>query len=90
MFLFETKGDHLIADSSTALKAKAAVAWCKSASRVSSPQGLNQPQEWEYIILKQSVFDANERASFNALLSIMRQETTMLTADLYGELGLQV
>jgi len=40
--------------------------------------------------LKQSVFDANEGASFNALLPIMRQETAMLTADLYGELGLQV
>lgn len=90
MFLFETKGDHLMADSSTALKAKATVAWCKSASRVSPPKGINQPQEWEYIILKQSVFDANEGASFNALLSIMRQETAMLTANLYGELGLQV
>ncbi|MEP0914219.1 DEAD/DEAH box helicase family protein [Leptolyngbya sp. GB1-A1] len=123
MFLFETKGDHLITDSSTALKAQAAVAWCKAASTVTPPQplppsnvrvvdparplspfmktaiesalkgsaqGLRQPQEWEYLILKQSVFEANEGASFNALLPIMRQEREALVAGLYGELGLTI
>ena len=88
MFLFEAKGDHLITQSDTALKAQAAMAWCLSASRV-EPPGMNQPQKWEYIILKESVFNANEGSSFNALLSFMRQEAIALTAGLYGELGLQ-
>ncbi|MEP0781734.1 DEAD/DEAH box helicase family protein [Microcoleus sp. ZQ-A2] len=88
MFLFETKGDHLIGDPSTALKAQAAVAWCKSASTVTPP--INQPSEWEYIILKQSIFKANEGASFSALLPIMQQEREALVAGLYGELGLQL
>jgi type III restriction enzyme len=90
MFILEAKGDHLITDASTALKAQAAVAWCKSASRVPPPVSINQPQAWEYVILKQSVFNANQGASFNALLPIMRQETIMLVAGLYGELGLEV
>lgn len=90
MFILEAKGDHLITDASTALKAQAAVAWCKSASRVPPPASINQPQAWEYVILKQSVFNANQGASFNALLPIMRQETIMLVAGLYGELGLEV
>ena len=90
MFLFETKGDHLMGDSSTALKAKAAVSWCKSASRVPPAEHINQPQAWEYILLKQSVFNTNEGASFKALLPIMRQETATLVAGLVGELGLQL
>lgn len=90
MFIFETKGDHLMTDSSTALKAQAAVAWCKSASTVIPPTEFNQPQEWEYLLLKQSVFMANQGASFSALLPLMRQEVVMLVAGLYGELGLEV
>jgi len=90
MFLFETKGDHLIDDPNTALKAQAAVAWCKAASTVKSPREQPQPQEWEYIILRQSVFTANEGVSFSALLPIMRQERESLLAGLYGALGLQI
>lgn len=88
IFLFETKGDHLIDEPSTALKAQAAVAWCRSTSTV-LPQR-EQPQQWEYLILRQSVFDANEGASFSALLSIMRMERESLVAGLYGELGLKI
>jgi type III restriction enzyme len=90
MYLFETKGDHLINDSSTALKAKAAVSWCKSASRVPPPEEINQPQEWNYLLLKQSDFNTHEGASFKALLPIMQQETANLVAGLVGELGLQL
>lgn len=88
MYLFETKGDHLITDSSTALKAKAAVSWCKSASRVPPPEGINQPRTWKYILLRQSDFNTYEGASFKALLPIMQQETANLVAGLVGELGL--
>ena len=155
IFLFETKGDHLIGEPSTALKAQAAVAWCKAASTVQPVQITkerykfnfepnsemtrsevrdfrkflddldydsmshtkalailkqlqdhpkiatasldseyyeqnSQPQEWEYLILKQSVFEANEGASFNALLPLMRQERDAIIAGLYGELGLSI
>jgi type III restriction enzyme len=88
IFLFEAKGDHLIDDPITAIKAQAAVSWCKSASTVAPPN--QQPQEWEYIILKQSIFDANLGASFTALLPIMRQQRDRLVAKLYGTLGLEV
>lgn len=88
MYLFETKGDHLIDDPSTALKAQAAVAWCRSASTVSPPR--EQPQVWEYIILRQSVFEANGGASFSALLPIMQVERESLVAGLFGKLGLQL
>jgi type III restriction enzyme len=90
MYLFETKGDHLMNDSSTALKAKAAVSWCKSASRVPPPKDIDQPQEWQYILLRQSDFNTHEGASFKALLPIMQQETANLVAGLVGELGLQL
>lgn len=89
MFLFETKGDHLIGDPSTALKAQAAVAWCRSASTVEPPEQ-SQPHEWEYIILKQSAFEVKEGASFKALLPVMRTEREALIAGLYGELGLSI
>lgn len=88
IFILETKGDQLMTDSSTALKAQAAVAWCRAASRVAPPKA--PPQEWEYLLLKQSVFDANDGASFNALLPIMRFERDQLVASLYGAFGLQV
>ena len=90
MYLFETKGDHLLTDSGTRLKAQAAKAWCDSASRVPPSKLYVQPQEWEYLVLKESVFYANEGASFSALLPIMRQETAGLVADLYGSLGLEI
>lgn len=73
MYLLETKGDHLINDTSTALKAKVAVSWCRSASRVPPPDEINQPQEWEYVLLLQSDFTTHEGALFKALLPVMRQ-----------------
>ncbi|AFY61837.1 DEAD/DEAH box helicase [Synechococcus sp. PCC 6312] len=88
IYLLETKGDHLMTDSSTALKAQAAVAWCKSASTVPPPT--TQPQQWEYLILKQSIFEANDGASFNALLPLMQIEREGLVAGLYGDLGLAI
>lgn len=90
MYLLETKGNHLISDPSTALKAKAAVSWCKSASKVPPPEDINQPQEWEYVLLLQSDFTTLEGASFKSLLPVMRQETANLVAGLEGKLGLQL
>jgi type III restriction enzyme len=87
IFLFETKGGHLM-DSTTALKTQAAVAWCKAASTVKPPR--QQPQEWKYLILKQSVFDANLGSSFSALLPLMWLERETLIASLHGALGLQI
>lgn len=42
----------------------------------------SQPQQWEYIILRESVFELNEEASFNDLLASMREETEAIIADL--------
>ena len=88
MFLSEAKGDYLINDPSIAIKTQAAVSWCKSASTVTPPNG--QPQAWEYIMLKQSVFDANPGASFRELLPTMRQQRDELLVKLYGTLGIEV
>jgi type III restriction enzyme len=151
MYLLETKGNHLIDNRDTMLKAQAAVAWCKSASSVEPPLRVQvsqtvsagasgsavpqnvvsiresamdqlkaaepggayllatsrwlqqnqsklpgaegescQPQGWEYLILKQSVFETNEGASFMALLPLMQMERETLVAGLQDELGLQI
>lgn len=157
IFILETKGDYLIDDINTALKAQAAVAWCKTASQIQPTQlpkqryrilfepqitmtkteeielrqfldkieeehdkmseaqadaivteiktypkvktayfilenygEDSQPKDWEYLVLRQSVFEAYEGASFKALLPIMRQQASELVAGLYGELGLEV
>jgi type III restriction enzyme len=88
MFLFEAKGDYLINAPNIALKTQAAISWCKSASTVTPRNG--QPQEWEYIMLKESVFDANPGASFRELLPTMRQSRDELIVKLYGTLGIEV
>jgi type III restriction enzyme len=68
------------------LKAKAAKHWCASISGVAPPAGLDQPRLWEYLVLPESLYRANEGASFTALLPLMRQECQTLVAAEKGEL----
>jgi len=68
MFLVETKGDRDLESATVGLKARAAQSWCESASTVTLPDAINQPQEWEYLILAESIFKANRGLSFESLL----------------------
>ena len=56
-YLVETKGQE---DSSVALKAKAAIEWCKAAS--------SDKQKWEYAFVPQYLFDQNTEPSLEGLL----------------------
>jgi type III restriction enzyme len=68
MFLVETKGDRDLESATVGLKARAAHSWCESASAVMLPDGMDQPQEWEYLIVAESIFKANRGLSFDGLL----------------------
>jgi hypothetical protein len=51
------------------LKARAAQSWCETASTVAPPADFNQAQEWQYLIVAESIFKANRGLSFDALSS---------------------
>lgn len=49
-------------------------------SKVKCPFGeLNQPQEWEYILIPESRFNDNINLSFEALANVCRDATDRLT-----------
>lgn len=68
MFLVETKSDRDLESATVGLKARAANSWCETASTVTLLEGMNQPHEWEYLILAESIFKANRGLSFDGLL----------------------
>lgn len=84
MYVAETKADHDISLPDVILKARAAVAWCESASRVEPP--LDQPPQWQYLLISESTFQANKGLSFTALASHASQQLTNLFAAQYGRL----
>ncbi len=69
MYLLETKAAKDIDNPNVAVKTRAAVAWCDQASTVLPPKEYNQPQEWEYLLLSESLFRKNEGLGFQALVS---------------------
>ena len=68
MYLVETKASRDIDSPNTAVKAKAALAWCDQASTVLS-DGFEQPQYWEYLLLSESLFKKNQGLGFQAFVS---------------------
>lgn len=68
MFLVETKSDRDLESATVGLKARAASSWCETASTVTLPENMNQPQEWEYLIVAENIFKANRGLSFDGLL----------------------
>jgi type III restriction enzyme len=72
MFLVETKADKDIDHPNVGVKAQAAVAWCEQASLVPPPDGLKQPQEWEYLVLSETLYKSNHGFSFDALAPFCR------------------
>lgn len=85
MYLVETKAEDEMQNAEgneknlIVLKARAAVSWCKTASRVSL---LAQPQGWEYFMLSEKTFNENRQLSFNALAGLgMLDLERLLTSD---------
>jgi type III restriction enzyme len=67
MYLVETKSDRDLESATVGLKARAAQSWCETASTVAPPAEFNQPQQWQYLIVAESIFKANRSLSFDAL-----------------------
>lgn len=85
-FILETKSDRDMALPTVGTKARAAKHWCESVSGIASPEGLDQPTKWEYVLLTESVYRANVGASFTALLPLMRQSRDQVIASQQGTL----
>lgn len=71
-YLVETKAERDIDRPNVALKARAAVAWCKQASTVAPPKEYRQPREWEYVLVSEGLFEENRGLGFAALLPLAR------------------
>jgi len=89
MYLVETKSEDEIQKAEgnekalIVLKAKAAISWCKTASKVILE---NQPREWEYFILSEKTFADNNQLSFDGIVSLGRLDTERLIASDAGKL----
>ena len=68
LYLVEAKADKDIDSQNVAVKARAAVAWCEQASTASPPDGYNQSQMWEYLLLSEGLFKNNRGLGFEALI----------------------
>jgi len=71
-YLVETKADRDIDSPNVAVKAQASVAWCDQASTVIPPDKFHQSQNWEYLIVSESLFKSNRGLSFEALIPLCR------------------
>ncbi len=72
MYLVETKADKDIESPNVAVKARAAVAWCEQASTVLPSEGYEQPQNWEYLLLSESLFNQNRGLGFEGFIPLCR------------------
>jgi len=70
------------------VKARAAVAWCEQASTVKPPQELIQPQEWEYLIISEGLFQHNKGLSFGAFMPLCRALRDKIIAQAESQLFL--
>ena len=74
MYLVETKADKDMTSPVVARKARAAIGWCESASKVAVPPDLDQPQQWEYVLLSERTYAMNRLVGFDGLLAACRAE----------------
>jgi type III restriction enzyme len=72
MYLVETKSQWDLEKENVAVKALAAKTWCKSATGITPPTTINQPPEWEYLLITDKVFEQNLGQSFEAMVTTMR------------------
>jgi len=102
-YLLETKADDDLTHPTVGIKAQAAVTWCKTISNVPLPTagkmaalrsaGIvpadfpNQPLTWEYLLLSESLYDANAGASFSTLLPVMQSlRDSVIAQQFHGSL----
>jgi type III restriction enzyme len=78
VYLVETKADKDLDDKTVLLKAKAAHAWCATASSVVPPDGTVQSTKWEYLILAEGMFKANQGLGFEAFVPLCREQRDRL------------
>ncbi|MFZ2071711.1 MAG: DEAD/DEAH box helicase family protein [Halobacteriota archaeon] len=85
MYLVETKADRDLDKPTTIIKAKAAQSWCRSASLVRPLDGeievMDQPLQWEYLLLSESLFNSNRGQSFESLVPLCRVLTKQIIAE---------
>ncbi|MCX5653972.1 MAG: DEAD/DEAH box helicase family protein [Planctomycetota bacterium] len=79
-YLLETKADKDLTLPNVGLKARAARSLCEYMSGVKC-ETIQQPDRWEYMLLNESTYDANEGQSFQALLPLMRQVRDQVIAQ---------
>lgn len=84
--LVETKADKDLYTPSVALKARAAQAWCESASGIPPLKDLPQPANWEYLLLSEGLFKANRGLAFEALVPLCRGLRDKVIAQQQGKL----
>ncbi|RLG31819.1 hypothetical protein DRN97_08845 [Methanosarcinales archaeon] len=81
----ETKADRDLDKPTTAIKAKAAQSWCRNASLARPTdveiEGIDQPLQWEYLLLSESLFNSNRGQSFKSLVPLCRVLTNQIIAE---------
>lgn len=82
MYLVETKADRDLDRPTTAIKARAAQSWCRNASLARPKdvevEGIDQPLQWEYLLLSESLFRPNRSQSFESLVPLCRVLTNQI------------
>jgi type III restriction enzyme len=86
MFLVETKADRDLELAQVALKTRAANTWCESASNTKPPDGISQPQQWEYLIIPESLYRQHEKATFSTLAEFAQPIREALISKAEGAL----
>ncbi len=85
MYLVETKADRDLDKMTTAIKARAAQSWCRNASLARPKdveiEGLDQPLQWEYLLLSESLFNSNRGQSFESLFPLCKVLTNQIIVE---------
>ena len=79
-YLLEAKADNFLTMPNVGIKAKAAMAWCEAMTGL-VPEDIPQPDRWEYLLLNESSYDANQGNSFQALVPLMRRVRDQVIAQ---------
>ncbi len=79
-YLLETKSDDYLTHPTVGVKTRAAKQWCESISGVKS-EHIEQPDNWEYLLLNEGTYHANRGSSFEALIPTMRRVRDQVVAQ---------
>ena len=71
-YLLEAKSDDYLIHPTVGVKTRAAHQWCQSVGGV-RPDDIDQPDQWEYLLLNEKTYYANRGSSFKALIPTMQR-----------------